>query len=67
VTELLGDVCPNCGGAFVPRPIRPSKNWKGENYLGKYPASTTIKHRPVVAAVHEAFSSSIKNLPPEQR
>jgi hypothetical protein len=67
VTDVLGNVCPNCGGGFVPRPIRPSKNWKGENYLGKYPASTIVRHRPVVAAVHEAFSSSIKKLPPEQR
>ena len=67
VTEVLGNVCPNCGGGFAPRPIRPSKNWKGENYLGKHPASTTVKHRPVVAEVQEAFSSSIKQLPPEQR
>jgi len=67
VTELLGNVCPNCGGGFVPRPIRPSKNWKGDNYLGKYPASTTVKHRPVDAVAHEAFASSIRSLPPEQR
>ncbi len=67
VTELLGNVCPNCGGGFVPRPIRPAKNWKGDNYLGKYPASTTVKHRPVDAALHEAFSAALKDLPPEQR
>ncbi|HVE48870.1 MAG TPA: DUF1272 domain-containing protein [Casimicrobiaceae bacterium] len=67
VTGLLANVCPNCGGAFVPRPIRPSKNWKGENYLGKYPASATVKHRPVSAAAHGQFSAPIKNLPPEQR
>ena len=67
VTELLGNVCPNCGGGFVPRPIRPSKNWKGDNYLGEYPASTTVKHRRVDAVAHEAFASSIRSLPPEQR
>ncbi len=67
VTGLLGNVCPNCGGGFAPRPIRPSKNWKGENYLGKYPASATVKRRPVVAAVHEAFSGPIRKLAPEQR
>ena len=67
VTEVLGNVCPNCGGGFVPRPIRPSKNWKGDNYLGKYPASAIVKHRPVVAAAHEAFSAPIKKVPPEQR
>src|SRR5258705_105934 len=37
VDSVLGNVCPNCGGGFVPRPIRPSKNWKGDNFLGKDP------------------------------
>jgi hypothetical protein len=32
VEHVLHDVCPNCGGGFVPRPIRPSRNWKGDNY-----------------------------------
>ena len=39
--HVLQNVCPNCGGGFVNRPFRPSKNWKGDNYLGKDPASTT--------------------------
>lgn len=43
VEHVLGNVYPNCGGGFVPRPIRPSTNWKGNNFLGKDPASTTIK------------------------
>lgn len=34
VAERLGGVCPNCGGNFVPRPIRPA------SLLGKFPAST---------------------------
>lgn len=29
VEGLLGNVCPNCGGGFVPRPVRPAANWKG--------------------------------------
>jgi hypothetical protein len=67
VAAVLGNVCPNCGGGFVPRPIRPSKNWQDGNFLGKYPASTTVKHRPVVAATHEALVSLINKLPPQQR
>jgi hypothetical protein len=67
VATVLGNVCPNCGGGFVARPIRPAKNWKGDNYLGKYPASAKVRHRPVEAASHRAFASSIKRLPPEQR
>jgi len=30
-TEVFAGVCPNCGGNFVPRPIRPREK------LGKYP------------------------------
>lgn len=47
---------PNCGGGFVPRPIRPARNWKGGNYLGKDPASTKVKHRPVDPAAHAGFA-----------
>ena len=67
VDEVLANVCPNCGGGFVPRPIRPSKNWKGENFLGEYPASTKVKHRPVDAAAHSALLGSVKTVPPEER
>ena len=31
---VLGNQCPNCGGNFSPRPLRPA------SLLGKYPAST---------------------------
>ncbi len=65
--ETLHNVCPNCGGGFVPRPIRPATNWKGDNYLGHDPASTQVKHRPVDLAAHERFAQAIRQLPPEQR
>ena len=67
VRDVLGDVCPNCGGGFMPRPIRPSANWKGENFLGKYPASTKVRHKPVDAAMHAVFAASLAAIPPEQR
>ena len=67
VENVLHNVCPNCGGGFMPRPVRPSNNWKGGNYLGKDPAGTTVKHRPVDPAAHEKFSAPIRNLPPERR
>ncbi len=67
VEGVLGNVCPNCGGGFVPRPVRPAKNWKGDNFLGKDPAGTTIKHRPVDLAAHAQFAAAIKGLPPERR
>jgi hypothetical protein len=67
VDEVLGNVCPNCGGGFAPRPIRPSQNWKGDNFLGAYPSSTGVKHRPVDRSAHAAFSAPIRVLPPEKR
>jgi hypothetical protein len=63
----LENVCPNCGGGFVPRPIRPATNWKGDNYLGKDPASTKIKHRPVDWAAHARFVAELKLIPPRDR
>ena len=67
VEEVLGNVCPNCGGGFVPRPVRPSTNWKGDNFLGKYPASAKVKHRPVDLEAHAALCARLVNLPPEER
>jgi hypothetical protein len=67
VETVLGNVCPNCGGAFVPRPIRPSKNWKGDNYLGKFPAGSKGKHRPVDPAAHAQFAAELKAIAPEKR
>ena len=67
VDSVLGNVCPNCGGGFTARPIRPAKNWRNGNYLGAFPAETKVKHRPVDPSVHREFSAAIKKLPPEQR
>lgn len=67
VNTVLGNVCPNCGGGFVPRPVRPANNLKGNNFLGANPASTTVKHRPVNAQAHAQFAAGIRDIPPEQR
>lgn len=64
---VLGNVCPNCGGGFTPRPVRPARAWKGGNYLAADPASTVVKHRPVNGAAHTAFAAAIRLIPPEQR
>jgi uncharacterized protein len=67
VEDVLGNVCPNCGGGFTPRPIRPARAWKGGNHLGKDPAGTQSKHRPVDAAQHRAFAAEIARLSPDRR
>ena len=67
VEGVLGDVCPNCGGGFVPRPVRPVRNWRGDNFLGAFPASTTPRHRPVEPAAHARFAAPIRGIPPRER
>ena len=65
--NILHNVCPNCGGGFTPRPIRPARDWRGGFFLGKYPGSTQERFRPVDEAAHERFSTVIKDIPPDQR
>lgn len=67
VDTVLNNVCPNCGGGFVPRPIRPSRNWKDGNYLGKDPASSQARYRPVDPQAHARFAAELKAIPPEER
>jgi hypothetical protein len=67
VDAVLFNVCPNCGGGFEPRPVRPSSNLKGDNWLGRDPASTRVKHRPVDAAAHACFAEAIRAIAPEKR
>ena len=64
---LLANVCPNCGGGFAPRPVRPAQDRRGGNHLGQYPARREAKHRPVDLAAHAAFVASLAGVPPEQR
>ena len=67
VDSVLRNVCPNCGGGFAPRPIRPATDRKGGNFLGKNPAGSKVKHRPVDPAVHAQLRASVEKIPPHER
>jgi uncharacterized protein len=67
VEQVLFNVCPNCGGGFQPRPVRPSSAWVGDSCLAHRPASTRIKHCPVGVAAHAALREAIGATPPEKR
>jgi hypothetical protein len=67
VENILDNVCPNCGGGFCSRPVRPKNNWKGDNYLAAYPAGTSIRYRPVDSRLHKPFARAIKSIAPELR
>ena len=67
VDGVLTNVCPNCGGGFMPRPVRPARNWKDGNHLGNYPPSANIRHQPVDPEAHRLFAAVIKDMAPAQR
>ena len=67
VDDVLFGVCPNCGGGFSPRPIRPTADWKGGNNLAGHPASTRRVHRPLDPDVHREFAAPIIETAPADR
>ena len=62
-------VCPTCGGGFVPRPIRPKKNWRDGKRLGleHHPASDKRVHSPYSKEDLEAHVARIKDVPVDER
>ena len=67
VDTILLDVCPNCGGGFAPRPIRPSVARRQGVGLPHQPASTARVHMKKDRAEAAAFSQSLRAIPPAER
>ena len=67
VREVLHNVCPNCGGGFCQRPIRPANNLKNNNCLVTHPATNTVTHKRVDVEEHDSFAERIKVIEPENR
>jgi hypothetical protein len=67
VERQLRNVCPNCGGGFAPRPVRPRTEWRPGLSLAKRPASDTRVHLSYDAADIRAHSERIAAIPPAQR
>lgn len=65
--DILSNVCPNCGGGFEKRPIRPVTDWKGGDNLANFPATTKEKLRPADMAAHAALVARIGGRKPEER
>jgi hypothetical protein len=47
--------------------VRPAKDWKGGNFLGKDPAGTLVRHRPVDPEAHARFAAPIRGIRPGRR
>jgi len=67
VAGILENVCPNCGGGFVPRPIRPKNEWREGVSRRRQPASQDAVVKPVDHAKHGEFATKIRNILPEER
>ncbi len=67
VESLLQNVCPNCGGGFVTRPIRPSTELRAGTSLTHQPASTKRVHTKYSREEISQFVSTVKDISPEQR
>lgn len=69
VDNVLHNVCPTCGGNFVPRPIRPLGDVGLEKGLGlaNRPASSKRVHTPFSKEDIAAFVAKLKDIPPQKR
>ncbi len=67
VDELLQNVCPNCGGGFTPRPVRPQVERRTGISLAAQPPSTERVHSPYTREQIVNFSAEVKHIPPEAR
>lgn len=64
---VLRNVCPNCGGGFVQRPIRPAVERRPGASVARHPASTQRVHLKWERDTLAAFVAAIAAIPPERR
>lgn len=67
VENKLFNTCPNCGGGFEKRPIRPSKAWRNETSLSQQPASTKRVNTGYTYDEISSFIETIKDISPKKR
>jgi uncharacterized protein len=67
VERELRNVCPNCGGGFVPRPIRPRDAHRPGTGLANDPPDTRRRSSPYSRAEIAAFAATLCEVAPEDR
>ena len=67
VDTVLFNVCPNCGGGFAPRPIRPATEWRSGLSVAKRPPSGKRVLLSYSRGDIETHSRRIRDIPPEDR
>ena len=67
VEDVLFNVCPNCGGGFEARPIRPKAERRtGVCLVNQQPSATRVQSKFSRAEI-DAFSAGLRDLPPAKR
>jgi hypothetical protein len=67
VDGVLYDVCPNCGGGFQPRPIRPRTALREGTGLANDPPGDRRRLSPYSRDEIEAFSAELRATPAAER
>lgn len=67
VNNILENVCPNCGGGFCARPVRPATERRSGVSLAHRPASIVRVHTPYSQEELRAFAAQVKHIEPERR
>jgi hypothetical protein len=67
VDTKLHNVCPNCGGGFERRPIRPATEWRPGLSLTQRPASTQRVHLSHSLEDIAAHSARVRGIEPAKR
>jgi len=67
VETVLHGVCPNCGGNFEPRPIRPKQAWRDGTGLAHDPPGMRRRRTPYSRDEIAAFVEPLRGTPPNER
>jgi len=67
VEDVLHDVCPNCGGGFQPRPIRPRTAWREGTGLDNEPPGAKRRHTAYTRDEIDAFVETVRGIDPANR
>ncbi|HVZ08831.1 DUF1272 domain-containing protein [Rhodopila sp.] len=67
VETRLRNVCPNCGGGFVPRPIRPAHEWRPGVSRARQMPGTKRAALKYSADDIAAFMARVSGIPPAER
>lgn len=67
VEKILHNACPNCGGGFVPRPIRPTTAYLDGVSLEYQPATHKEVYAPIDNESQAKLIEKLAHIPPEKR